>query len=139
MSNIPALKAAQYQAQESKRHSAELKKLQDKNYSEFQRINEQKNDDLVKTTKEFEKNVEDEKNSTIRKLNEFRVTYAERKREENERLEKELRDLKKAHQDQVSELKITHEKEIENMGRSHREYLENATRKFDAEKAKVNG
>ncbi len=57
-------------------------------------------------------------------------------KDEQERLEKELGNIKKQHESQLSELNETNSKQIDHMKDSHQEVLENSKRKFLKTKAK---
>ena len=56
--------------------------------------------------------------------------------DENTRLQTEVENLKKAHQDQVAEIKISQQTEIQGMVESHKKTIDNAKQKFIKEKSK---
>ena len=71
------------------------------------------------------------------KLSELRNKQIERVKSEQERLDAELNDLKRAHMDKKQELLITHESEIEDLRKTHEEYLGSAKKNFEKKMAKL--
>ena len=136
MADISNVKAARFQEMERKRHNYELKKLRSENHKKFQKEVKSNEAMMSRMRRDYEVQVKNLENDLERKLIETRAKHKRSITAENKRLNEELTNLKKAHQDQVGEVKISQDNEIENMVTSHRETLENAKQKYIREKQK---
>ncbi len=121
----------------NKRQSFELKKINSEYETELKTVREKNEKELNKTKKDYEVVIAKEKNENEIKLNKLRTAYNARIKDETQRYEKLLVDLKENGADRMNETKISQEGQIANQELKHKEYLEKARRKFEDEKAKL--
>lgn len=135
-SNISNIRAAHHRAAESKRHNMEMKKLKLENNRKY-RSEVEKNEKMMKILNQsYETRYSSLENDLKRKLAKLQASQKDAITAENTRLEAELHDLKKAHEDQVGELRISHKNEIERLNEGHRESLKNMEEKYRNTKVK---
>jgi len=136
MSDIAQIRANKALETENTKQSQELRKLRADNMRTYQKVVSDSGSEVERIQKDHDTFVSNLKNESEQKLREMRERYTSMQKEENERLENELQDLKSIYKDKKGELAIGHQNEIDRMNQSHRETLENAKRKFVQEKAK---
>lgn len=136
MSDIATIQSGRQKEVEEKRNEYEVKKLKSQNYANYTKLTQTKAQEEENLQKDYETKIGNLKNELEQKLMSTREKNNELAEAENKRMEEELANLRKVHDDQVNEIKVSQRNEIANMEKSHRNTIDNSRQKFQKEKMK---
>ena len=136
MANVAAIQQKAAQELQQKRHRMQMKKVRTENDKTYQAAAKEGEENLARLHKEYTARFSREKNELERKLRDIRIVYGDRIRQENDRYQSEIDDLKSAHEQQVGELKASQEQEIARISKEQASFVENARLKFEEQRAK---
>jgi len=134
--NISSTRLQRHQEQEFTRQQLELRNLRsdfEKKIKHVVEENEKKLGDIKQAYRIKGEHLENDLNKKLIALRSHQTFII---KDEQERLEKELGNIKKRHENQISELSETNSSQIDKMKENHNEVLDNAKRKFLKTKAK---
>jgi len=134
--NISSTRLQRHQEQEFTRQQLELRNLRSDFEKKIKHVVEENEKKLSDIKQAYRIKGEYLDNDLNKKLIALRSHQTFIIKDEQERLEKELDNIKKRHENQVSELGETNSSQIDKMKENHTEVLENAKRKFLKTKAK---
>lgn len=93
--------------------------------------------EIAKMKKDYEVLMQKEKVDNEVKLTKFRNSYTQKMKEETERFDRTLNELKETQTARLAETQMNNEQVIASQEEKHREYLEKARQRFEEEKAKI--
>lgn len=122
---------------EYQNHLNEMRRESDKYRKEYKEVVDKNELSIARLESEYKDRIANTENDLEKQLNRVRASAANILKIENDRLQSEVDDLRKAHQERYKELKNSQENQIDNMRKNHASYLESAERKFDKAKSKA--
>ena len=120
MSELNTLKAKRLQEREAIRHNAQLKRLKVENRREYEKTRDTNSTDILRMQDRY-----DSEKSNMKTI-----------LEEKKRLDLELINLKKIHNDKILEIKQNNHMEVEQLRASHKNTIDNARDRFIKQKMK---
>lgn len=136
MAEINNIQARRTIEAETKRSQMEAKKLQSEHYDKFKKITTENEATITDLKRNYENTVSKEQNDLEIKLANIREKHVEQLRGENLRLDSELADLKKIHNQKLQEMKDGQEEQLERIHKDNTVVLENSKEKVFREKLK---
>ena len=136
MAEISSVRPTRNQEIQQKQRHNDLRNLET-SYHETYADTVRKNEDMLKKTKsEYESKSVNMKNELEARLGNLRLKQAEKIALEQERLDSELKDLKKAHEDKKHELSETQENDLMKMNEAQANHLEVAKKNYEKNMSK---
>ncbi|OFZ14409.1 MAG: hypothetical protein A2X86_06070 [Bdellovibrionales bacterium GWA2_49_15] len=139
MSDISSVQLQQFKEAEQSRGKAEIKQVQNENNRTIKKQMDWQNEVLTQLKDDFERKSESLKTDLECKLIDARKRHEEVYASEKNRLDLELENIRKAHEDRVGEIKASHQNQLKQLDESHSHTLYTAQQKYAKEKMKVNG
>jgi hypothetical protein len=137
MTDVKNLQVQKQKEMEFIRQQAEMKRVKENFAKDYHKVVKTNEKQIELIQKDYETKTSGLENELEQKLMEIRNKHKITLSEESARLNNELNNLKKTHQDKVEEIKVAQTEEIGRMVNNHEENLSNATKKFEKEKAKT--